>query len=224
MQISRAAARPLLPCRQPGLASPRSCTQKLPRASATCVLCAAFWPKELREKTPICPYYLASHVSAGSVFVDYTTHKKCDFIHLFYPSSPVGDTASRRLDESRGAAEEAGWSPTAPARCGGLAQSNTGPLRPGHGRELHHPVTTPARDGRWRHQPSFIPELSETTPGLEGWVSLFLKQGQRKALMGSSSPPLSMWKLKPACSSETVPTPPLTPAVSVQGLKKLTYL
>lgn len=30
------------------------------------------------------------------------------FVYLFYPSSPVGDTASRRLDESRGAEGEAG--------------------------------------------------------------------------------------------------------------------
>lgn len=68
------------------------------------------------------------------------------------PSSTVGDRASRRLDESRGAAEEAGGSPTAPARCWRATQSNTGPLRTGHGRQLHHPITLPARDGRRRSQ------------------------------------------------------------------------
>lgn len=139
--------------------------------------------------------------------MDYSTKKKSDLFIFFHPSSPGGDTASRRLDESRGAAEETGWSPTAPARCGGVTQSNTGPLRAGYGRELHHPITTPASDGRWRRQPSFIPELSKRSRGLEGWVSAFLKQGQRKALMGSFSPCLSMWKLKPACGSEPVPTP-----------------
>lgn len=150
MQISRAAARPRLPCRHLGLASRRSCTQKSPLASATYALCAAFWPKELREKIPICPYCLASQVSTGS-FLFFGTYSG-EIKSLPPPSSTVGDRASRRLDESRGAAEEAGGSPTAPARCWRATQSNTGPLRTRHGRQLHHPITLPARDGRRRSQ------------------------------------------------------------------------
>lgn len=158
MQISRAAVRLRLPCRRVGLASRRSCTQKSPLASATYALCAAFWPKELREKTPICPYYLASQVSTGSFLFFYflwaiSTKQKIFFLSR---SNTVGDRASRRLDESRGAAEEAGGSPTAPARRRRATQSHTGPLRTGHGRELHHPITLPADDGGQRIQPSFI--------------------------------------------------------------------
>lgn len=75
---------------------------------------------------------------------------------FFSRSNTGGDGASRRLDGSRGAAEEAGGSPTAPARCRRAAQSYTGPLRTGHGRELHHPVTLPADEGGRRIPPSFI--------------------------------------------------------------------
>lgn len=42
-------------------------------------------------------------------FVLTIVDKKILYLFIyFYPSSPVGDTASRRLDESRGAAGEAG--------------------------------------------------------------------------------------------------------------------
>lgn len=150
--------------------------------------------------------------------------KKSDIFLLFffnYPSSPV-DTASRRLDESRGAAEEAGWSPTAPARCGGVTQSNPGPLRAGHGRELHHPITQCQQvmeDGGIK--PASFLSCQERLVDLRAGFRFSWNEEGGKALMGLFSSRLSMWDLKPACSSEPFPTPPVSPAISVQGLTEI---